>query len=265
MQMSNLNEYLDSLQAKGVNHFTSNDFITHLGLNKETAQVYLSRLKKKKLIASPLKTFHLIIPPEFRILGCLPPEQFIDYLMKHIQLEYYVGLLTSSDYYGACHHKPQTYQVLVTKSRRPIRCGKVRIEFFQKTNLNRFQISIVNTKSGTLKLATPELTAFDLIGYEKKVAGLNNVVSILGELLNNNDKKMFMRVAKLCPISWSQRLAYLAFQLEKHEIVKILAQYIETKNATYTPLFVGSDVRQNDKRDVASRVIINEQLDLEEI
>jgi hypothetical protein len=36
-----------------------------------------------------------IVPPEYRSLGCLSPEQFIPQLMKHLGLEYYVGLLSA--------------------------------------------------------------------------------------------------------------------------------------------------------------------------
>lgn len=264
MQMTALYNYLDSLQANGLNSFITSDLASHLGLNQKTVQVYISRLKKKGIIASPLKTFHLIIPPEYRILGCLPPEQFIDHLMQYLKMDYYVGLLTSSDFYGASHHKPQIYQVLVSKARRPIRCGKVRIEFHQKANLDKFPIDIKNTRSGTIKLATPELTALDLVGYEKKVGGLNNVAIILKELLVKVDIKKLLNVAKLCPISWVQRLAYLAVELDSRNVENNLVKYIKTKNASYTPLFVGAEIKPKNERNLACKIIINEKLELKE-
>jgi len=47
----------------------------------------LSRLAAKGAIASPAREFYLIVPPEYRGLGCLPAEQFVPALMEFHALE----------------------------------------------------------------------------------------------------------------------------------------------------------------------------------
>src|SRR5680860_581979 len=44
----------------------------------------LRRLQKKGEIAMPYRGFYVIVPPEYRAAGCLPPEQFIPDLMDHL-------------------------------------------------------------------------------------------------------------------------------------------------------------------------------------
>ena len=50
------------------------------------------RLKRKTLIADPYRGFHVIVPPAYRRLGCLPADQFIPDLMSHLGTAYPVAL-----------------------------------------------------------------------------------------------------------------------------------------------------------------------------
>ena len=54
-----------------------------LGVSDSAARLSLSRLARKGLIASPARGFYVILPPEYRHLGCLPADQFISALMAH--------------------------------------------------------------------------------------------------------------------------------------------------------------------------------------
>ncbi len=49
-------------------------------------------LRHKGFIADPIRGFQLILPPEYRALGCMPAEYFIDGLMCFLHAPYYVGL-----------------------------------------------------------------------------------------------------------------------------------------------------------------------------
>jgi hypothetical protein len=40
------------------------------------ARLALNRLARHKLIASPARGSYVILPPEYRSLGCLPADQF---------------------------------------------------------------------------------------------------------------------------------------------------------------------------------------------
>jgi hypothetical protein len=49
---------------------------------------------------------------------------------------FYTGLLSAAQFHGAAHHRPQEYQVMVAKSRRPIVCGAVRVAFVMRKNIS---------------------------------------------------------------------------------------------------------------------------------
>jgi hypothetical protein len=80
--------YVSGLAASGWYHFISREAQTALGVSAAAAKLALNRLAKQKLIASPARGFHVVLPPEYRALGCLPADQFIPALMKRLNLPY---------------------------------------------------------------------------------------------------------------------------------------------------------------------------------
>ena len=100
----------------------------------------LRRLKKRGLISEPVRSFHVIVPPEYRRLGCLPAEQFIHQLMDHLGSPYYVSLLSGAERHGAAHQRPQSLQVMVPKNRRPITCGQVAVEFIARASVAQMPV-----------------------------------------------------------------------------------------------------------------------------
>jgi predicted transcriptional regulator of viral defense system len=97
----NARDYVIGLAANGRYHFTSREVRSALGISADAAKLALNRLEKKKLIASPARGFYVIVPPEYRSLGCLPADQFIPALMKRLGLPYYAGLLSAADQFSA--------------------------------------------------------------------------------------------------------------------------------------------------------------------
>uniref|UniRef100_UPI00262995D3 type IV toxin-antitoxin system AbiEi family antitoxin domain-containing protein n=1 Tax=uncultured Tateyamaria sp. TaxID=455651 RepID=UPI00262995D3 len=122
-------DYIDTLAARGRYHFAVSEISGDLGISNQAAYSTLSRLAKQGLIASPAKGFYMIVPPEYRALGCLPAEQFIPALFDRRSEPYYAGLLTAAQYYGAAHQRPQAFQVVTARSRKDIHCGNVKITF----------------------------------------------------------------------------------------------------------------------------------------
>ena len=79
------------LAARGQHHFTTSELRSALGVSEASARQALSRVAAKGEIASPARGFYLIVPPEYRRLGCLPADQFVPVLMEHRVVHYYVG------------------------------------------------------------------------------------------------------------------------------------------------------------------------------
>ena len=69
--------FVDSLAAKGQYHFTTEQAIAALGVSPAAARAAIRRLNRKTRVAMPFRGFHVIVPPEYRTLGCLPADQFI--------------------------------------------------------------------------------------------------------------------------------------------------------------------------------------------
>ena len=197
------------LAANGRYHFTTAEMRKALGVSEAAARLSLSRLARKQLIASPARGFYVIVPPEYKRLGCLPADQFIPALMAHLKRPYYAALLSAAQFHGAAHHRPQTFQVALAGNRRQISCGAVGVSFIARKRLAEVPVKSFNTPRGTIRVSSVEGTAVDLVGYEKRVGGLDQVATVLAELAERIDPDLLAAAARTAPIPWAQRLGYL--------------------------------------------------------
>jgi predicted transcriptional regulator of viral defense system len=202
-------EYLEGLAASGRYQFAPRDVQSALGVSAAAAKLALNRLAKQKLVASPARGFYVIVPPEYRALSCLPADQFIPALMEHLRLPYYAGLLSAAQYHGAAHQRPQEFQVVLPKNRRPIRCGMVRVAFIARKHLADVPVQSFNTPRGSIRVSSPETTALDLVGYAEHAGGLGQVASVLSELAEKIDAEKLAAAAGTAPLPWAQRLGYM--------------------------------------------------------
>jgi len=232
---------IETLASKGRYSFTSQEARDGLKASPDASKLALNRLTKQGLIATPARGFYVIIPPEYRSLGCLPAEQFIPDLMKVKGLTYYAGLLTAAQIYGAAHQRPQEFQVVVQKNRRPIHCGKVRVKFIARKNIDDVPIQRVNTSRGELRVSTPEATAIDLAGYPEHVGGLDQVATILSELAEQIDASELAGAATTAPITWVQRLGYILELVDAEKAAAGLREFVQGHAREYTMLIPGSD------------------------
>src|SRR5690606_23758923 len=178
-------------------------------LSVAAARVALHRLAKAGLVANPAHSFWVILPPEYRRLGCLPPDQFVPALMERLGIPYYAGLLSAAQYHGAAHHRPQEFQVMVERGKRPIQCGAVRVAFVARKRLAQVPTQTFNTPRGAIRVSTVEATAIDLIGYKDHAGGLDNVAGVIAELAPLADPRDLVKAARTAPVPWAQRLGYI--------------------------------------------------------
>jgi predicted transcriptional regulator of viral defense system len=202
-------------------------------LSPNAIKLALNRLCHKGEAASPARGFYVIVPPEYRTLGCLPADQFIPTLMRQTGKHYYAGLLSAAQYHGAAHHRPQEFQVMLGKPRKPIACGKVRISFYVCSRISNIPVQTINTPRGTLMVSTPEATAFDLIGYESKIGGLDAVATVLMDLSAKLNAKTLAEIAPRMPLHWAQRLGWILEHIGQAPKAKHLKNYVHrhAKNA----------------------------------
>lgn len=262
MKAESLKEYLDHLMQAGRYFFTSEDAGKTLGVSRDAIKLALNRLRRKGEIASPARGFYVIVPPEYRALGCLPAEQFIPALMKLAGAPYYAGLLSAAQYHGAAHHRPQEFQVMVGKARRAIECGKVRVAFHVRKHVADVPAQQINTPRGTVSVSTPAATAFDLVGYEAQIGGLDAVATILVELAEKLDSQKLAALAPTVPLPWVQRLGYLLEHIDEAPKAVLLKEYVRSNVRESVALLPSADL-DNHPRNRDWRLVVNANVEAE--
>lgn len=260
--MSRARSFITSLAAQGRHHFTAEEARTSLGASPAAAKLALNRLAKQGLVASPARGFYVIVPPEYRRLGCLPADQFIPALMERSGLRYYAALLTAAQYYGAAHHRPQEFQVALARNRRAIVCGSVRVAFIARKRIADVPVQSFNTPRGTILVSSVEATAVDLVGYDKHAGGLDQVATILSELSEQIDPQRLVEAARTAPLPWAQRLGYLLEHVGGSEKATALKSYVHEHARDITPLLPAAP-HENAERSPDWKLYVNATVEAE--
>lgn len=235
-----ISRFVTALPVQGRYDFTTDEVIEATGASRAAVGAALRRLRRDGLVAMPFRGFCVIVPPEYRRLGCLPPAQFVPHLAARLGLLYYVGLLSAAELLGAAHQKPQAFQVVVERNRRPLSCGEVRVEFVGRRNVAETPFLDLNTPRGTVRISSPEGTAFDLVGYAHRCGGLDNVATVLRELAEQRLRaRELARVARLSPTPWAQRLGFLLDTVGADALSGPLAAHVARVATEYVQLDVG--------------------------
>jgi predicted transcriptional regulator of viral defense system len=254
-------EFLDRMAQAGRYHFSTADAAREMGRGLPATRAALRRLETRGRIAQPYRGFYVIVPPEYRGLGCLPAAQFIPQLFDYLGEDYYASLLTAAELHGAAHQRPQRFQVMCGTRRRPVQCGAVNVEFALRTDLERTATVLKNTPRGTLRVASREATALELVGYADRCGGLDHVLAVLEELAPDCDGELLATEAAKVPSSWSQRLGYMldAVAVDHAVTTPLAAQVAESR-----PVFAAlsrSGKRAGSPSDRRWRLVLNVELE----
>lgn len=234
--MNSASDYIQSLQTNGRLTFSTSEIVKTLGKSVPAIRAQLRRLKEKSLIADPFRGFHVVVPPKYRSLGCLPAEQFVPQLMKHLETPYYVCLLSAAAYYGAAHQSPMVFQVMTPKPMRNIKCGKVQVEFITRKDMETTPTLDRNTPAEIIRVATPEATALELVGYPERCGYLDNVATVLAELAESITGKALADEAHRSPNAWVQRLGYLLCLTGQDKLAQKLEKVLTKEQLFTVPL-----------------------------
>lgn len=255
-------EFITGLAISGRFHFSLDEAIAALGASVVAVRGALLRLQQKGQVALPHRGFYVIVPPEFRRLGCLPAEQFVPQLMSHLGEPYYVALLSAAELHGAAHQRPQAFQVMLKANRRPIECGAVRVQFVARKDARQTAVIEKNTPRGSLRVASPEDTALELVGYADQCGGLDNVASVLGELAETLDATKLVTAARRSPIVWAQRLGYLLDLTEHPALAEALLPLVRERahSARLARSTSGTGATRSQRWKLAANVTVGAEL-----
>ena len=215
--------WVDSLQAAGRYTFTQKDVRQISNRSAVAIDAALRRLKQRGRLQCPRRGFFVIVAVEYRSAGSPPAPWFIADLMRFLDQRYYVGILSSAALHGAAHQQPMTFQVVTDRVTRTASAGRVRIEFHKSRIVDRMPVVELPTDTGVMRVAAPEVTAFDLVRYPAAAGYWNNVATVLGELAERMQPEALGRCARLQAVPDVQRLGYLLESLQRDDLARVLA------------------------------------------
>jgi hypothetical protein len=204
-------DYIEKCQKMGKLWFTKSAAIDELGCTAGALQQSVYDLVCKKRLATIRGDFILIIPFEYESWGIVPADWFIDPLMQHLKLPYYISALSAGEYHGASHQKPMQFQVVTNKYLRDIKYGRIHIRFLQNNRAIQMPTQRIQVQTGYAVLATPETMAFDLCKFYVASGYWSNIATVLLELLEVVDPKKLCEIAasKIYNTSVLQRLGFM--------------------------------------------------------
>ena len=256
-----LAKFMDTLQAHGRYTFAKKEALAKLGVSDNAFHKAAFRLIHQQRLMRLANGFYVIIPVEYQLSGGLPPTAYIDPLMKFRKQPYYVGILSAAAIHGAAHQSPQELQVVTSLALRPIRAGRGKIHFFTKKRISRVPVQSIKTSTGYLQASTPETTALDLLLYVRSAGHLNNVATVLIELVEKIDpKKLLLAAQSGYDLSVVQRLGYLLERFTKQKLTPNLFQWLKKQEPEYAWL---SPVRKSTTgaRNEKWRLILNDEVE----
>ena len=258
-----LEHWVDDLQATGRYTFTHADVGKAHRRSEIAIEAALRRLKRKGRIVSPRRGFFVLVPVEYRAAGCPPATWFVADLMRFLGQPYYVGILSAASLHGAAHQQPMTFQVVTDRPTRPARAGRVRIEFHMSRVLARTPIVELPTDTGSIRVASPEATAFDLVRYPAAAGYLDNAATVLGELAERVAPEALERCAREQALPDVQRLGYLLQQLGRQDRAKALEKRLVGERLR--PVLLAPERSRGRARpDPLWRVVPNEKIEIDQ-
>jgi predicted transcriptional regulator of viral defense system len=233
-------DWVDALQARGRYTFLRTEAVDGTGLSAESVKKALQRLARRKRVTKVKNYFYVIVPLEYLHAGSPPPSWFLDDLMKAMDRPYYVGLLSAAGFHGAAHHQPQEFQVITDRPVRPLQVGRTRIRFFTSKRAADTAVQNVKTPTGAMRVSTPEATAFDLVRFAKAAGQIDNVATVLADLVPRLDPKQMLKVVRAGgDIPNAQRLGFLLEKVRGRAQAKAFHEWLKRQSPHTVPLRAG--------------------------
>ena len=236
-------KWVDAQQSLGRYTFLREQAVAGSGLSPEGVKKALQRLARRGRVLKVKDYFYVIVPLEYQSAGAPPVSWFVHDLMAAMELPYYVGLLTAAAQHGASHQQPQEFQVITDRSVRPLTVGRTRIRFFASKFAVHAAAANIKTPTGSMRVATPETTAVDLVRFVRAAGHLGNVATVLAELSPLlNPKKLLAAVRLVDDVSNARRLGYLLDHVRARPVAEPIHAWVERQSTRPVPLQSGRSV-----------------------
>jgi predicted transcriptional regulator of viral defense system len=249
-----LASFLLHLLSRGRITFAGKEAETELGMSHTAFLNAAERLQEQKKLLHPRRGFYVVVPPQFLAWGAPPPAWYIDAFMKHESCPYYVGILKAAELHGATHQPVMGFQVVTNKRLPEIQIGRSTISFYYKKNMSSVSSAVEEhkTDTGSMKVASVELAALDLLRYPNAAAGIDNVLTVLADLSSKIEAEKLAMLAKVFPKSVVQRLGHLLDRLGNRNLTEPMQRELVKDTL---PAWVELDPDEVPDSDFASRAM----------
>lgn len=190
MKQVNFTELWDQLFAEGKSSFTAADLEARTGVTRNAIYGAVKYAIDRRRLFSPARGLYVIVPPEYRPWGVVPALHFIDPMMRHLDVDYYVAFASAAQWWGAAHQAPQEFQVVTARTVLNRDIERVRLRFYTSTKIATDAVRRVAGPRTMIEVASPDLCAVDLASRPRVAGGLANVATILAELPDLDGARM---------------------------------------------------------------------------
>ena len=181
------------------------------------------------------------------------PYFYIETLMQHLKREYYVALLSAVEVHLSPKEALQANEITVITSLPPLRDsfrGQGKIRYFVKKDIkNLREIGVkrktlpFSIKERTLRVASLELTAVDLLLYEKEIGGIQKAVEVIQRIKNHLSwQELPTEVILSTPVSIFQRLGYVLSFIKEEELAERLKERVLSTGKKFRRTLLKTDV-----------------------
>ncbi|HXF90900.1 MAG TPA: type IV toxin-antitoxin system AbiEi family antitoxin [Candidatus Nitrosotenuis sp.] len=259
-----MKDYIEDCLKNGKYFFTKEEVLKKIPIKEANFRVQISRLAKKQDIQKLGHALYMIIPLEYQNIGSLPPEWIVDKLMKHLEKDYYIGLLTAASLHGIAHQQPMIFQVICNDTLKPIILSKGEVHFYRYKQMSEAQTEHLRTKIGSSLISTKEQTVFDLVRFYKKAGYFDNIATIIRDIHEELDVTKLSVVAHVEPEETVlQRLGYLFDILEAPDHAKVIEEELYKRKFYWIKL--KPELNQPALEKVKKwKLIINDNIEFEE-
>ena len=257
-----IRKWIQSLEEKGIYSFSMQELKEVFPLLKEkTILNTLGTLKKQGKLLPLWNGIYSIV--RFVDIGNATdnraireegkPYFYIETLMQHLKREYYVALLSAVEVYLSPKEALQANEITVITSLPPLRDsfrGQGKIRYFVKKDIkNLREIGVkrktlpFSIKERTLRVASLELTAVDLLLYEKEIGGIQKAVEVIQRIKKHLSwQELPTEVILSTPVSIFQRLGYVLSFIKEEELAEGLKERVLSTGKKFRRTLLKTDV-----------------------
>ncbi len=168
--------------SHGRSAFSTSDLAGILGVPPAQVSERLSAPLARHEWCTPARGLWVPVPPEYRAWGAPPGIEIVEALTQHLAVPYYVGWLSAAQQQGVAQQSPQLLQIAVSRQVRDRQVGRTRFAFRLRADVDQVPVRLAETRSGSVRVSSPEATALDIARDVRFAAGIDNVATVLVEM-----------------------------------------------------------------------------------